>query len=56
MNPPMPKLVCEKKMQNDELDKDEVIIEFIMDAQGNKIKKLRPIFINLSQTGIMFYM
>ena len=45
MNPPMSKLVCEKEMQNAELDKDEVIIEFMTDTQGNKIKKLRPVFI-----------
>ena len=45
MNPPMPKLVCEKEMQNAELDKDEVIIEFMTDAQGNKIKKFTPVFV-----------
>ena len=45
MNPPMPKLVCEEQMQNAKLDKDEVIIEFMTDAQGNKIKKLGPVFI-----------
>ena len=45
MNPPLPKLVCEKEIQNGELDENEVIMEFIMDAQGNNIKKLRPIFI-----------
>ena len=32
-------------MQNAELDENEMIIEFLMDRQGNKIKKLRPIFI-----------
>ena len=32
-------------MQNTKLDDDEVIIEYITDAWGNKIKKLRPVFI-----------
>ena len=45
MNPSMPKIVCEKEMQNTKLDDDEVIIEYITDAQGNKIQKLRPVFI-----------
>ena len=44
MNSPMPKVVCEE-MQNSQLDNNEVIIEYITDAQGNKIKKLKPIFI-----------
>ena len=45
MNPPMPKAVCEEEMQNAQLDNNEVIIEYITDAQGNKVKKLKPIFI-----------
>ena len=45
MNPPMPKAVCEEEMQNAQLDNNEVIIEYITDAQDNKIKKLKPIFI-----------
>ena len=44
MNPPMPRIVCEEEMQNAQLD-DEVIIEYITDAQGNRIKKLKPVFI-----------
>ena len=40
MNPPIPKSVCEEEMQNANLDTNEVIIEYITDAQGNKIKKL----------------
>ena len=36
MNPPIPKSVCEKEMQNASLDTNKVIIEYIMDAQGNK--------------------
>ena len=45
MNPPMPKSVCEEEMQNANLDTNEVIIEYITDAQGNKIKKLKPLLI-----------
>ena len=41
----MPKAVCEEEMQNAQLDNNEVIIEYISDAQGNKVKKLKPIFI-----------
>ena len=32
-------------MQNASLDTDEVIVEYITDAQGNKIKKLKPLLI-----------
>ena len=42
MNPPIPKSVCEEEMQNANLDTNEVIIEYITDAQGNKINKLKP--------------
>ena len=45
MNPPMPKTVCEEEMQNAQLDNNEVIIEYITDTQGNKVKKLKPIFV-----------
>ena len=45
MNPPIPKSVCEEEMQNANLDANEVIIEYINDAQGNKIKKLKPLLI-----------
>ena len=41
MRPPIPKSVCEEEMQNANLDTNEVIIEYITDAQGNKIKKLK---------------
>ena len=37
--------MCEEEMQNANLDTNEVIIEYITDAQGNKIKKLKPILI-----------
>ena len=45
MNPPIPKSVCEEEMQNASLNTDEVIVEYITDAQGNKIKKLKPLLI-----------
>ena len=45
MNPPMPKAFCEEDIQSAQLDNNEVIIENITDAQGNKVKKLKPIFI-----------
>ena len=45
MNPSMPKAACEEEMQNAQLDNNEVIIEYITDTQGNKVKKLKPIFI-----------
>ena len=45
MNPPIPKSVCEEEMQNANLDTDEVIIEYMTDAHGNKIKKLKPLLI-----------
>ena len=45
MNPPIPKSVCEEEMQNANLDTNEVIIEYMTDAQGNKIKKLNPLLI-----------
>ena len=41
MNPSMPKAVCEEEMQSAHLDNSEVIIEYITDAQGNRIKKLK---------------
>ena len=44
MNPPMPDSVCWEEMQNATPDND-VIIEYIMDAQGRKVKKLKPLLI-----------
>ena len=44
MNPPMPDVVCKEEMQNATLDND-VIIEYITDAQGRKVKKLKPLLI-----------
>ena len=45
MNAPIPKSVCEEEMQN--LDSNEVIVEYMTDAYGNKIKKLKPLLIKL---------
>ena len=44
MNPPMPDSVCKEEMQNATVEND-VIIEYITDAQGRKIKKLKPLLI-----------
>ena len=44
MNPPMPDSVCKEEMQNATIDND-VIVEFITDAQGRKVKKLKPLLI-----------
>ena len=45
INPLIPKSVCEEEMQNANLDTNIVIIEYITDPQGNKIKKLKPLLI-----------
>ena len=37
MNPPMPDSVCKEEMQNATIEKD-IIIEYITDAQGRKVK------------------
>ena len=44
MNPPMPESICREEMQSATLDND-VVIEYIIDAQGRKIKKLKPLLI-----------
>ena len=44
MNPPMPDMVCQEEMQNATPEND-VIIEHIIDAQGRKVKKLKPLLI-----------
>ena len=41
----MPKAVCEQEMHRAQLDNNEVMIEYMTDAQGNTIKKFKPIFI-----------
>ena len=43
MNPPIPSTVCEEEMQDAE--SNEVIVEFITDSKGNRVKKLKPLFI-----------
>ena len=45
MSQTIPKSVCEEEIQNANLDTNEVIIEYMTDAQGNKIKKLKPLLI-----------
>ena len=45
MNPPIPSSICKEEMQDANIDTIEVIIEYITDAQGNKVKKLKPLFI-----------
>ena len=44
MNPPMPDSVCKEEMQNATIEND-VIIEYITDAQGRKVKKLKLLLI-----------
>ena len=44
MNPPMPDSVCKEEMQSTTVDND-VIVEYITDAQGRKVKKLKPLLI-----------
>ena len=43
MNAPIPSSVCKEEMQDAE--SNEVIVEFITDSKGNRIKKLKPLFI-----------
>ena len=45
MTPPIPKSICEKEMQNASLDTNEVIVEYITDVHGKKVKKSKPLFI-----------
>ena len=47
MNPPIPTSVCEEEMQSANVDANEVFIEYITDAQGNKVKRLKPLLIKL---------
>ena len=44
MNPPIPDSVCKEEMQNASQNND-VIIEYITDAQGRKVKRLKPLLI-----------
>ena len=45
MGPPMPDSVCKEEMQSATVDTNDVIIEYITDAQGRKIKKLKPLLV-----------
>ena len=45
MNPPIPQSICEEEMQDANLDTKEVITDYITDAHGNKVKKLKPLLI-----------
>ena len=45
MNPPIPDSVCKEEMQSANVNANEVIIEYITDAQGNKIKNLKHLLI-----------
>ena len=44
MNPPMPDSVCKEEMQTATIEND-VIIEYITDTQGRKVKKLKTLLI-----------
>ena len=44
MNPPMPDSICKEEMQSATTEND-VIIEYITDAQGRKVKRLKPLLI-----------
>ena len=44
MNPPMPDSICKEEMQSVKTEND-VIIEYITDAQGRKVKRLKPLLI-----------
>ena len=45
MNSPIPSSICKEEMQDANIDTNEVIIEYITDAHGNKVKKLKPLYI-----------
>ena len=44
MNLPMPDAICKEEMQSATTEND-VIIEYITDTQGRKVKKLKPLLI-----------
>ena len=45
MNPPIPSSICKEEMQDMNIDSNKVIVEYITAAKGNRIKKLKPLFI-----------
>ena len=47
MNPPMPDSVCKEEMQSTTVGTNDIFIEYITDAQGRKVKKLKPLLIKM---------
>ena len=47
MNPSIPDSVCKEEMQSATVDTNDVIIEYITDAEGRKVKKLKPLLIKM---------
>ena len=45
MNPHMPDSICKEEMKNATVDTNDVVIEYITDAQGKKIKKCKPVLV-----------
>ena len=45
MNPPMPDSACKEEMQNATVDANGIIIEYITNVQGRKIKRLKPVLV-----------
>ena len=43
MNPPIPSSICKEEMQDAE--SNDIIVEFITYSKGNKVKRLKPLFI-----------
>ena len=43
MNPPILSSVCQEEMQDAQTD--EVVVEFITDSKGKRVKRLKPLFI-----------
>ena len=54
MNPPIPSSVCKEEMQDAE--SNEVIIEYITDSKGNKVKNCNPSLSSLNPIRLMFTM
>ena len=52
MNPPIPSSVCKEEMQDAE--SNEVIVAFITDLKGNRVKRLKPLFIKSEPIRLMF--
>ena len=52
MNPPIPTSVCKEEMQDAETN--EVIVEFITDSKGNRVKRLKPYLSNLNPIKLTF--